>query len=168
MRTRLKLRGAGADDVTGIVTLIAHLGYPVREDALDRALGLLREAPGHVVVVAELDGVLCGLLVMSTRLSLTLQGVVGVVQELVVHPAHRGREIGEGLLQYAKGLAAERGLSRLECEVPAPYQSVADRFLLERGFEVAETRTYRWSVLEDKYPRLPVAAAARPLRSIPA
>jgi N-acetylglutamate synthase-like GNAT family acetyltransferase len=169
MRTRLKLRGAVADDVAGIGTLIAHLGYPVREDALLRTLGLLHDAPGHhAVVVAELDGVVCGLLVMSPRPSLTLQGTVGVVQELVVHPAHRGREIGEGLLQYAKGLAAERGLSRLECEVAAPHQPVADRFLMERGFEVAETRTYRWSVLEDKYPRLPVSAAARPLRPIPA
>jgi hypothetical protein len=45
---------------------------------------------------------------------------------------------------------------------------VADRFLMERGFEIAETRTYRWSVLEDKYPRLPVTVAARPLRPIPA
>jgi N-acetylglutamate synthase-like GNAT family acetyltransferase len=168
MRARLKLRGAVAEDVAGIVTLIAHLGYPVREDALLRTLQLLHEAPGHAVVVAELDGVVCGLLVMSPRPSLTLQGTVGVVQELVVHPAHRGREIGEGLLQYAKGLAAERGLSRLECEVPAPHQPVADRFLMERGFEVAETRTYRWSVLEDKYPRLPVTAATGRLRQIPA
>jgi ribosomal protein S18 acetylase RimI-like enzyme len=168
MRTRLKFRGAAAEDVGDIVTLIAHLGYPVREDALLRTLALLRDAPGHAVVVAELDGVVCGLLVMSARPSLTLQGTVGVVQELVVHPAHRGREIGEGLLQYAKGLAAERGLSRLECEVPASHQPIADRFLMERGFEIAETRTYRWSVLEDKYPRLPVTTAARRLRPIPA
>ncbi len=168
MRTRLKFREAADDDVAAIMTLIAHLGYPVREEPLRRTLELVRQTPGHVAVVAELDGAVCALLVMSSRPSLTLQGPVGVVQELVVRPAERRREIGESLLQYAKGLAVERGLARLECAVPTTHQPAADRFLMERGFEIAETTTYRWSVLEGKHPRLPVAAAARRLRPIPA
>jgi N-acetylglutamate synthase-like GNAT family acetyltransferase len=168
MRTRLRLREAAVDDVAGIVTLIAHLGYPVREETLRRTLELLRETPGHAAVVAELDGAVCGLMVLAWRPSLTLQGSVGVVQELVVRPPQRRREIGESLLQYAKGLAVERGLARLECAVPATHQPAAERFLMERGFEIADTTTYRWSVLEGKHPRLPVAAAARRLRPIPA
>jgi N-acetylglutamate synthase-like GNAT family acetyltransferase len=168
MRTRLKFREAVADDAAAIMTLITHLGYPVREESLRRTLELLRQTPGHIAVVAELNGTVCALLVMSSRPSLTLQGLVGVVQELVVRPAERRREIGESLLQYAKGLAVERGLTRLECPVPATHQPAADRFLLERGFEIAETTTYRWSVLEGKHPRLPMAAAARRLRPIPA
>ena len=168
MRTRLRLREAAPDDVADIMTLIGHLGYPVREEALRQTLTLLREAPGQAAIVAELDGVVCGLLVLGSRPSLTLQGAVGVVQELVVGPAHRRREIGEGLLQYAKGLAVERGFARLECAVPGTHQPTAEHFLLERGFEIAETTTYRWSVLEGKHPRLPVATSARRLRSIPA
>jgi N-acetylglutamate synthase-like GNAT family acetyltransferase len=109
------------------------------------------------VIVAELDGAVCGLLAMSSRPSLALQGEVGVVQELVVRPAQRRREIGESLLQYAKGLAVERGFARLECAVPAIHQPAADRFLLERGFEIAKTTPYHWSVLEGKHPRLPAA-----------
>jgi N-acetylglutamate synthase-like GNAT family acetyltransferase len=168
MRTRLKLREAVTDDLADIVTLIGHLGYPVREDALRQTLELLRTTAEHAVIVAELDGKVCGLLAMSARPSLTLQGGVGVIQELVVRPAQRRREIGESLLQYAKGLAVERGLARLECAVPATHQPAADRFLLERGFEIAETTTYRWSVLEGKNPRLPAVTTARRLRSIPA
>ena len=168
MRTRLKLRKASAADVADIVTLIGHLGYPVREEPLRRTLELLRTMREHAVIVAELDGAVCGLLAMSSRPSLTLQGEVGVVQELVVRPAQRRREIGESLLQYAKGLAVERGFARLECAVPVTHQPAADRFLLERGFEVADTKTYRWAVLEGKNPRLPAMAAARRLRSIPA
>ena len=143
MRTRLKFREAVADDAAAVMTLITHLGYPVREESLRRTLELLRQTPGHIAVVAELNGTVCALLVMSSRPSLTLQGLVGVVQELVVRPAERRREIGESLLQYAKGLAVERGLTRLECPVPATHQPAADRFLLERGFEIAETTTYR-------------------------
>ena len=168
MRARLRLRVAVVDDVADIVTLIGHLGYPVREEALRRAFELLRAAPEHVVVVAELDGAVCGLLAMSARPSLTLQGAVGVIQELVVRPAQRRREIGESLLQYAKGLAVERGYVRLECTVPATHRPAADQFLLERGFEIPATTTYRWSVLEGKNPRLPAAFVTRRLRSIPA
>ena len=168
MRTRLKFRDAAAEDVAAIMTLVAHLGYPVREEALRRTLALVRQTPGHAAIVAELDGDVCALLVMSTRPSLTLQGTVGVVQELVVRPTQRRREIGESLLQFAKGLAVEHGLARLECAVPAPHQPTADRFLMERGFEIAETTTYRWSMLEGKHPRLPVAAAVRRSRPIPA
>jgi N-acetylglutamate synthase-like GNAT family acetyltransferase len=157
-----------ADDVADILTLVSHLGYPVREDALRHTLALLRETPGHSVIVAEADGALCALLVMSCRPSLTLQGTVGVVEELVVRPAHRRREVGESLLQYAKGLAVERGLARLECAVPATHQPAADRFLLERGFEIAESTTYRWRVLEAKHPRLPAPTPVRRRRPIPA
>ena len=168
MRTRLRIREAAAEDVADIVTLIAHLGYPAREEAMLRTLGPLREAPGHAVVVAELDGVLCALLVMSSRPSLTLQGVVGIVQELVVLPPKRHREIGESLLQYAKGLAVERGFARLECSVPTTHQPTAEHFLLERGFEIVEATTYRWSVLEGRHPRLPAPIGVRRARRVPA
>lgn len=168
MRTRLRLREAAPDDVADIVALIAHLGYPADEQAVRRTLRLLRETPAHAVIVAEVEGAVCGLLVLCARPSLSLQGSVGVVQELVVGPAHRRREIGESLLQYAKGLAVERGFARLECAVSMSHQPGADRFLLEHGFEIAETTTYRWSVLEGKHPRLPVATGAQRLRSIPA
>jgi N-acetylglutamate synthase-like GNAT family acetyltransferase len=168
MRTPPRLREAVADDVPAIVALIEHLGYPVCERALGHTLTLLRETSGHAVVVAEAEGVVCGMLVLVSRPSLSLQGAVGVVQELVVRPAHRRREIGESLLQYAKGLAVERGFVRRECAVSATHQPAADGFLLERGFEIAEATTYRWGVLEGKHPRLPVAASAGRLRSIPA
>ncbi len=162
MRIRILLREIGPDDVPDIVTLVAHLGYPVHQDALCHALALLHAAPDHAIVVAEVDGRIGGLLVLSCRPSLTLQGRVGVVQELVVRPSLQRREIGESLLQYAKGLAVERGFARLECEVPVAHHPVAGRFLLERGFEIAATTTYRWAVLEDKHPRLPVTVARRP------
>jgi N-acetylglutamate synthase-like GNAT family acetyltransferase len=168
MRTPLRLRQAVADDVGAIVALVGHLGYPVCEQELRRTLTFLREAPGHAVIVAEADGGVCGLLVLVSRPSLSLQGSVAVVEELVVRPSHRHREIGESLLQYAKGLAVERGVVRLECAVPVTLQPAANRFLLERGFQIAETTTYRWSVLEGKHPRLPIPASAGRLRSIPA
>jgi N-acetylglutamate synthase-like GNAT family acetyltransferase len=162
MRTRTFLRRIRPDDLPDLVTLVAQLGHPVHEDRLAHMLALLHDGSEHVAVVAEVDGGVGGLLVLTCRPSLTLQGRVGAVQELVVRPALQRREIGEGLLQYAKGLAVERGLVRLECSVPAVHQPQAGRFLLERGFEVADATTYRWGVLEDKHPRLPMRDAAWP------
>jgi N-acetylglutamate synthase-like GNAT family acetyltransferase len=162
MRTRTFLRRIRPDDLPDLVTLVAQLGHPVHEDAVAHVLALLHQASEHVAVVAEVDGRVGGLLVLSCRPSLTTQGRVGVIEELMVRPALQRREIGEGLLQYAKGLAVERGLARLECAVAAVHQAQAGRFLLERGFETADAATYRWGVLEDKHPRRPVRDAARP------
>jgi N-acetylglutamate synthase-like GNAT family acetyltransferase len=120
------------------------------------------------VLVAETYGEVCGLLVLSAHPSLTLQGGLGVVQELVVRPTQRRREIGESLLQYAKGLAVEHGFARLECSVPTTHQPTAEHFLLERGFEIVEATTYRWSVLEGKHPRLPSPIGVRRARRVPA
>ena len=65
---------------------------------------------------------------------------------------------------YAKGLAVERGLARLECVVPGAHEAEGGRFVLERGFEEADVVTYRWSVLESKHPRLPaMRGAGRPV-----
>jgi N-acetylglutamate synthase-like GNAT family acetyltransferase len=82
---------------------------------------------------------------------------VGVLESLVVRPDRRDRGVGEALLQYAKGAAAERGVVRLEAPVADVHTKAAAVFLLALGFEHAETRTFRWSVLEAKHPRVPVA-----------
>ena len=83
MRTRLRLREAVPDDLAAIVALVESLGYPVHEAALRRAFELLRMTSEHTAIVAELDGVVCGLLAMSSRPSLALQGEVGAVQEFL-------------------------------------------------------------------------------------
>src|SRR5262249_44128603 len=134
MRTRLRLREAALDDLANVIALLGHLRYPVSDDAMRSTLTRLREASEQAtIVVAELDGVVCGLLVLGSRPSLVLQGTIGIVQELVVGPAHRRREIGEGLLQYAKGIAVERRLARLECAEPPLHQPPADPLLRPRG-----------------------------------
>jgi N-acetylglutamate synthase-like GNAT family acetyltransferase len=158
MNTRI--RPATIADAPSIVTLIAEAGYPAAADGVLRVLAR-RDVAMFPTVVAELKGAVVGLLVVCCRPSLMLQGWVGTIAELVVSPAHRRAEIGEALLHYAKGLAVERGLVRLECAVPGAHDAVGGSFLLDRGFERGDVRTYRWSVLESKHPRLPAVAARR-------
>jgi N-acetylglutamate synthase-like GNAT family acetyltransferase len=162
---KARIRRATAGDADGVAALIEVLGYPASRDTIARTLARFEDVSRFPAVVAEQDGAVVGLLVVCCRPSVALQGWTGTITELVVAPESRGAEIGEALLHYAKGLAVERGLARLECAVPGRQVTAAAGFLLERGFEAAHTTTYRWSVLEAKHPRLP---ANRPGGEVPA
>jgi N-acetylglutamate synthase-like GNAT family acetyltransferase len=155
---KARIRRATAGDANGVAALIEVLGYPASRDTIARTLARFEDASLFPAVVAEQDGAVVGLLVVCCRPSLALQGWTGTISELVVAPAHRRAEIGEALLHYAKGLAVERGLARLECSVPGGQTAAAGAFLLDRGFEAAHATTYHWSVLEAKHPRLPAIA----------
>jgi ribosomal protein S18 acetylase RimI-like enzyme len=153
---KARVRRATAGDAHAVAALIEALGYPASVDTVGRTLARFQDASMFPAVVAEQEGAVVGLLVLCCRPSLVLQGWTGTISELVVAPAYRRSEIGEALLHYAKGLAVERGLARLECVVPAGHAAAGGSFLLGRGFEAAAVVPYRWSILESKHPRLPV------------
>ena len=155
-----RIRAADTADAPAMVALVTAAGYPATPDAVARMLAV-RDDRLFPSVVAEVDGVVVGVLVVCCRPSLIRQGWIGTITELVVKPAQRRAEIGEALLHYAKGLAVERGLACLECAVPGVHETVGGAFLLERGFEGADARTYRWAVLESKYPRLPAPSRSQ-------
>jgi GNAT superfamily N-acetyltransferase len=157
MAATIQVRAAILDDAAAITLLIQQLGYPVERDRIGAILRPLLDDPAHIVLFAEEAprGVL-GLLTLSSRPALRLQGWVGAVDELVVRAGGRGRGVGERLLRHAKGLAAERGWVRLEAQVTRLREANRRGFFLSRGFLAAETVTYRWGLLEGKYPRLPM------------
>jgi GNAT superfamily N-acetyltransferase len=161
MNNQAVLRAATMVDVSALTTLVRQLGYPAHALALRPMLEALLARPEHAVVVAEEHGVVEGFLTLSARPSLSLQGMVGSVDELVVRVEAQGRGIGGRQLQYAKGLATARGFVRLEIGVPDVLDVVASGFAVARGFEVCDEATYRWSPLESKHPPLPVSLGAQ-------
>jgi N-acetylglutamate synthase-like GNAT family acetyltransferase len=161
MRQRLTIRAATLDDVPTLAGLLNVLGYPAQDSAVRAALEAMFRDRRHAVALAEVEGEVVGLLALVVRPSLSLGGWVGVLESLVVRPESRGRGAGEALLQFAKGLAAERGVIRLEIQVAAPHTAGGEPFLLDLGFECAETRGFRWSVLEAKHPRVPMVERRR-------
>ena len=157
-----RIRAAEPTDAAAVAALVTAAGYPARLDGVARML-TGRDNALFPAVVAERKGAVVGVLVVCCRPSLTRQGWIGTIAELVVEPAQRREEIGEALLHYAKGLAVERGLASLECAVPGAHEPGGGSFLLERGFEEADARTYRWAALESKHPRLPASRPGRRL-----
>lgn len=159
MLATLVIRPATPDALEAIGEFIVELGYSVRRDTLHAMLTPMLEDHRHIILLGEdEDGRLVALLSLSSRPVLRLQGWIGAIEELAVRPGVRGRGIGERMLQYAKGLAAERGWVRLEAVVARRRESQRRGFLLERGFVQADSVLYRWGLLEGRHqgpPALP-------------
>jgi (aminoalkyl)phosphonate N-acetyltransferase len=152
MPTTLVIRPATANDLQAIGDLITELGYTARRETLLAMLGPMLEDRRYIVLKGE-DGH-HGMVVfmsLSSRPVLRLQGWVGTIEELVVRPELRERGIGDRMLQYAKGLAAERGWVRLESVVTRRRDVHRSGFLLSRGFAQADSVTYRWGLLEGRH-----------------
>ena len=160
MLSTMTIRPAMSADVSAISDLILQLGYPVNGVALAAMLGSLLDDRRHAVVVAEeADHGIVAMLALSARPVLRLQGWVGSVEELVVRQGLRDRGVGDRLIQYAKGLAAERGWARLEIAVARKRESNRRGFLFSRGFVAAESVPYRWGMLEKRHQAPPVLQA---------
>lgn len=106
-----RLRDAGLDDLPALLALEA--GFP--SDRLSpRSLRRLLRAPSARVCVAELPGQpVAGALVLLTRRGSRRARIYS----LVVHPACRGRGLGQALVRHAEALARAAGCSQLSLEV---------------------------------------------------
>ena len=157
MPTTLVIRPAAATDLTAIGDFITDLGYTARRDVLLAMLSPMLEDRRYILLKGEAEDLgIVVLMSLSSRPVLRLQGWVGTIEELVVRPDMRGQGFGERMLQYAKGLAAERGWVRLEAIVTRGRESHRRGFLLGRGFVHADSVAYRWGVLEGRYPTPPM------------
>jgi len=157
MAATLVIRPVTATDLPAIGAFIGDLGYTSRREALLAMLGPMLEDRRYLLLKGESDGLgVVALMSLSSRPVLRLQGWVGTIEELAVRAEARNLGFGGQMLQYAKGLAAERGWVRLESVITRRRESHRRGFLLERGFVQADSATYRWGLLEGRYPIPPV------------
>jgi N-acetylglutamate synthase-like GNAT family acetyltransferase len=154
------IRGATPLDVPAVTALLRELGYSAEGDRVAATLRQILDDPGALVFVAadDVQGVV-GLLSLSYRPVLRRQGVAGTIEELVVRADARGQGVGDRLLQYAKGLASERGWVRLETAVARLREVNRGDFFDSRGFGRSDSLTYCWTRLEGSHPVLPVLPA---------
>jgi len=156
MPASLVIRPVIATDLPAIGVFIGELGYAARRDGLLAMLGPMLEDRRNILLKGLADDLgMVAFISLSSRPVLRLQGWVGTIEELVVRPEARYRGFGERMLQYAKGLASERGWVRLESVVARERESHRRGFLLARGFVQADRVTYRWGLLEGRHPASP-------------
>ncbi len=116
----ITIRRAMASDADALVALLAELftiEADFRPDAgrQRRGLALLLAAPGDkLVLVADRDCEVVGMVTVQLVVSTAEGGLSGLVEDLVVAAQERGRGIGRLLLERAEGWARARGASRMQ------------------------------------------------------
>jgi GNAT superfamily N-acetyltransferase len=148
------VREATRADIPGIVAGVSELlvelgGKPSQPNALEAAARVLVEdEEAGVVLVAEEADEIVGLLGVSWQTAIRIPGRYGLIQELWVHPAFRGRTIGSDLMEALFELAENRQIQRLEVGLPGtrfPHLAATEAFYTCNGFKPIGTRM-RWSL----------------------
>jgi ribosomal protein S18 acetylase RimI-like enzyme len=119
MHTPINIRQAGTADIPALVGLLRQLfsieqGFEPDPDKQARGLALLLDSSQAQVFVAEQAGRVVGMLSVQILVSTAQGGPVGLVEDVVVDAACRGRGIGEAMLGHLRQWAVQRGLSRLQ------------------------------------------------------
>lgn len=136
----LTVRPAEPDDVDAILS-VWELAAVAAGDGLDHdrraRLGAHLRAslrhPRMVVLSAVEDGRLLGYATAHVDVHPTMDGALGVVDELFVHPAARRRGVGAGLLDDVLARLRAKGVHGVRVEVH-PADEDAAAFAFSQGF----------------------------------
>jgi GNAT superfamily N-acetyltransferase len=116
----LTIRPARAQDLDALVDLLAalfSLETDFRPDARRQRRGLermLEDPARRLVLVAERDGSVIGMITVQLVVSTAEGGDAGLVEDLIVAGPHRGAGVGRRLLASAEHWAWSRGATRLQ------------------------------------------------------
>lgn len=117
----MEIRNATPEDTEALVGLLAELFALEADFAPDperqrRGLALMLDGclKHKCVKVAVRGGLVVGMVCVQTLVSTAEGGMVGLVEDMVVRPDHRGRGVGRRLLEAAGQWAETRGLLRLQ------------------------------------------------------
>jgi len=110
----LRVRGARVGDAACVARLLDLLGYPCpAAEAADRITLILGEPRQHLLL-AELDGEVCGMVSLYALYSLAHGCDLARITAMVVEPDAQRRGIGRRLLREAEALARRTGVARIE------------------------------------------------------
>lgn len=170
-RPTVAVRAACPDDVTALVAMWTELRAlggrmerampPVSEDGVMDRLRAVEADPGSKVLVAEVDGQVAGLAVLTTSAYAPLFDQTAVhLPYLHVRDGFRRRGVGKALLAAATGFADELGAEHLIASV-LPQLRDTNRFYARLGFgPVVVRRAVPVSVLRRRLAAEGVAGAA--------
>jgi len=141
---RLLIRPAHRDDMESVSQLLEYLGYCVFPSDLESILSdMHNNAALNVFLAVDMDGNPIALISLHHFPALRLKGCQVTIEELVVHPQFRGREIGGSLLNFAREFAKRKGTVRLEVTTSCKRESFKRRFYTNNGFKDAESAVFR-------------------------
>jgi ribosomal protein S18 acetylase RimI-like enzyme len=106
-------------------------------------LSAIVSAPASTVLVARADGQIVGTLTLAMFPIPT--GVRAWIEDVVVDEAARGKRVGEALTVAAVRLAQDAGARTVDL-TSRPARAAAGRLYERLGFELRESRLYRYEI----------------------
>jgi len=110
----MKLRKAEPNDADALAVLLAQLGYTCSPGEIAARIARQSTPERDVVLVAECDARLCGVLVLHIHAPIHESGKWALISAFVVDEAVRGQGIGAALLEAAEQQALMSGCSQIE------------------------------------------------------
>lgn len=129
----VNLRPAELDDAAALVDLLAQLGYPGAQAFIELRLRELLSHPDASLLVAEMEGAVCGFISLHFVPQLALAGDFCRVSYLCVADGARSLGVGALLEQAAVAQARRRGCDRIELHSSAR-RTDAHRFYARQGY----------------------------------
>jgi GNAT superfamily N-acetyltransferase len=142
MPSTLLLRAPRAVDAAPLARLLGQLGYPAADGAVAERLQRLAGDGRTTVIVAERDGLVCGLATAHCHDSLHRAEPSAQLTVLVVDEAERGRDVGRALVAEAERWARTQGASRLVVTTAA-HRAGAHAFYERLGYGLSGRRYAR-------------------------
>lgn len=149
MSENIRIEPATLDDLPQLVDLLVELFSHERDFIPDRekqmrGLRLILEQPnrGRIFVLRN-ERQIVAMINLLITISTAEGGFVLLLEDLVVHPEHRGHGFGHRLLEYAINFAKEKGFSRVTLLTDKPNQQ-AQQFYLRHGFVESDMLPLRY------------------------
>ena len=133
------IRAASAADAPAIAGLMAQLGYGASEALIVRKLGILAAHSFDRVLLAEVDGVVAGVISLHVFELFHAEGSVGRITSLVVDAGHRGSGVGQALVAAADRFFIGQGCVRAEV-TSGDHRPAAHAFYAAQGYVPDERR----------------------------
>lgn len=138
---------AVAEAIQEMLLELGGTSPPSVEELRDAARALVGDDRAGALLLAQAtDGELVGVLGLSWQTAVRVPGRYGLIQELWVRPAWRGKAVGGDLLSALYELSRERGITRIEVGLPSErfaQLSATEAFYLSNEFAPIGTRMRR-------------------------
>lgn len=141
MDDNLSIRLAYSDDIHAMVKLLGELftiedDFTINTENQSRGLALLLENAHSIVLVAERDNNVVGMITLQRVISTAMGEYVGIIEDVIITQECRGLGIGTKLLESAIDEADQRQWGRLTLGVDLRNTKAID-FYKKYGFSTS-------------------------------
>lgn len=128
------VRTATAEDSNQLRNLVAQLGYRLSSEQVKERINACSSTGIYNYLVSEIDQLITGLCIFVIYPKFHKTANHCFLEVLVVHEQYRNKGIGEKLLKYLEGFAANKNCSSISLLTNAGRDKEIHNFYFNRGY----------------------------------